>query len=148
MKKTGSDLSLALFVALSKASRAVMSHSQRDISRHGLNPTEFGVLELLYHKGQHPLQHIGDKILLASGSITYVTDKLEQKGYLKRKQCPDDRRVTYAHITEEGRTLMDEIFPQHAKVIHEVMSSLDDHEKEQAIELLKKLGIGAQNHHL
>lgn len=66
-----------------------------------MNPTEFAVLELLYHKGQQPLQQIGGKILLASGSITYVVDKLEKKGFLERVACPNDRRVTYAAITTQ-----------------------------------------------
>ena len=55
-----------------------------------MNPTEFAVLELLYHKGNQPLQQIGDKILLASGSITYVVDKLEKKNFSSEKP----RRLT------------------------------------------------------
>ena len=42
------------------------------------------MLELLFHKGDQPLQQIGGKILLASGSMTYVIDKLEKKEYIKR----------------------------------------------------------------
>src|SRR5699024_11595752 len=51
----------------------------------------------------------------ASSSITYVVDKLEKKMYLERKACPKDRRVTYAGITEQGKILMDEIFPQRSE---------------------------------
>ncbi|MGE5703706.1 MAG: MarR family winged helix-turn-helix transcriptional regulator [Clostridia bacterium] len=139
------DASLSLFIVLSRAYKAVAAHSEQDIRLSGLNPTEFGVLELLYHKGQHPLQQIGEKILLASGSITYVVDKLEKKGYLERKSCPEDRRITYATITEEGTRLMDRIFPQHTEAIRKAMEGLDPDEKETAIRLLKKLGIHAQS---
>ena len=97
------EKSLKLFIVLSRAYRAVNEKVNKVIQRNGLNPTEFAVLELLYHKGEQPLQQIGGKILLASGSITYVVDKLEEKGYLNRVACPKDRRVTYAKISDEGK---------------------------------------------
>lgn len=135
--------SLKLFIVLSRAYKAINEHVNKVIQASGLNPTEFAVLELLYHKGDQPMQQIGGKILLASGSITYVVDKLEQKGLLRRVACPNDRRVTYAQITEEGKRFIQEIFPEHAEQIHNLMSSLSDEEKLEAIELLKKLGLPA-----
>ena len=51
--------------------------------------------------------------MLASGSITYVVDKLEGRGYITRVSSPTDRRVTFAEITDEGNSFMDELFPRH-----------------------------------
>ncbi|WP_053361993.1 MarR family transcriptional regulator [Bacillus sp. FJAT-27251] len=133
--------SLKLFIVLSRAFRAINEEVNKVIQQRGLNPTEFAVMELLYHKGDQPLQQIGGKILLASGSITYVVDKLEQKGLLRRVGCPRDRRVTYAQITEDGKKLIEEMFPEHSERIHELMGALDSEEKQQVIELLKKLGL-------
>ncbi|MEH7107084.1 MULTISPECIES: MarR family winged helix-turn-helix transcriptional regulator [Bacillaceae] len=143
MENASIEKSLKLFIVLSRAFKAINEHVNKVIQANGLNPTEFAVLELLYHKGDQPLQQIGAKILLASGSITYVVDKLEQKGLLKRIACPNDRRVIYAQISDEGKELIMEIFPDHAKQIDKLMSSLNDEEKSQAIDLLKKLGIPA-----
>ncbi|KGX90559.1 MarR family transcriptional regulator [Pontibacillus halophilus JSM 076056 = DSM 19796] len=134
------DPSLKLFVVLSKAYRSISDRVKDDIQTHGLNPTEFGVLELLYHQGDQPLQKIGEKILLASGSITYVVDKLEKKGYLNRKACPKDRRITYASISEEGISLLNQIFPTHWQQIEEITDGLSQEEKETAAKLLKRLG--------
>ncbi len=133
--------SLKLFIVMSRAYRAVNENVNKLIQTYDLNPTEFAVLELLYHKGDQPLQQIGGKILLASGSITYVIDKLENKGLLKRIACPSDRRVIYAHITEEGKALIERIFPDHAGHINELMSALTDEEQKTAIMLMKKLGL-------
>lgn len=137
--------SLKLFIVLSRAYRSVNENVNKLIQTYGLNPTEFAVLELLYHKGDQPLQQIGEKILLASGSITYVVDKLEQKALLARVACPSDRRVTYAQITEQGKTFIEDIFPDHAQKIHELMQELTADEKDQATELLKKLGLSIEN---
>ncbi len=142
-EKKKQDPSLKLFVVLSKAYRAVSDQVANDIRSKGLNTTDFGVLELLYHSGDQPLQKIGDKILLASGSITYVVDKLEKKGLVKRTQSEKDRRVTYASITDAGVALLNEIFPDHWKQIEHITDGLTEDEKLQAITLLKKLGTFA-----
>ncbi|XEC94419.1 MarR family winged helix-turn-helix transcriptional regulator [Paenibacillus tarimensis] len=138
------DNALHLFVILSRATQWVTAHAHQDIRRYGLNPTEFAVLELLYHKGKQPLQQIGSKILMTSGNITYVVDKLESKGYVRRAACPTDRRVIYAEITDEGKSFMDKVFPQHKDSIRKAVDGLTCEEREQAIELLKKLGLAAQ----
>lgn len=143
MEQDSTAKSLKLFIVLSRAFKAINEHVNKVIQANGLNPTEFAVLELLYHKGEQPLQQIGAKILLASGSITYVVDKLEHKGLLQRISCPTDRRVIYASITDEGKNLIQDIFPEHAQQIDNLMSSLSESEKDTAIDLLKKLGLPA-----
>jgi MarR family 2-MHQ and catechol resistance regulon transcriptional repressor len=109
-----------------------------------LNPTEFGVLEVLFHKGPQPLQQIGEKILISSGNITYVVDKLEKKKLLVRKPCAEDRRVIYAELTDQGKQFLADIFPSHKEAIEKAVSGLTAEEKQQAIALLKKLGRAAQ----
>ena len=139
------ELSLKLFVVLTRAIEAIEKQVTQNIKSYGLNLTEFGVLELLYHKGGQPIQKIGQKVLLASSSITYVVDKLEEKKYLVREACPTDRRVTHAVISEEGKKLMNEIFPQHATAMSKIMGGLSVEEKKVAVNQIKKLGLFAQN---
>jgi len=140
------DQSLKLFIVLSRAYRAVNEHVNKRIQRYGLNPTEFAVLELLFHKGAQPLQQIGGKILLASGSMTYVIDKLEQKEFIKRVASANDRRVTLAQITEKGKKLIEQVFPAHRNEIDRIMSVLSDEEKDAAIEFLKKIGLSVKKY--
>jgi MarR family 2-MHQ and catechol resistance regulon transcriptional repressor len=146
MENEKKDQSLKLFIVLSRAYRAVNEHVNKRIQRYGLNPTEFAVLELLFHKGDQPLQQIGGKILLASGSMTYVIDKLEKKEYIKRVACADDRRVTLAQITEKGKKLIEQVFPAHKNEIDRLMSVLSEDEKETAIEILKKVGLSVKKY--
>lgn len=144
MKNYDEDLSLKAFVVLSRALQWVKKRVEEDIKYLGLNPTEFAVLELLYSKGEQPIQKIGEKILIASSSITYVVDKLENKKLIERKPCSKDRRVTYAAITKDGTELMNEVFPKHKAAMVEILGGLDVKEKEVLIEQLKKLGYHAQ----
>ncbi|MCR2805126.1 MarR family winged helix-turn-helix transcriptional regulator [Paenibacillus soyae] len=135
---------LDLYIALSRASQWVNAHGDRDIRRHGLNRTEFGVLELLYHRGPQPLQQIGGKVLMSSGNITYVIDKLEKKSLVRRRTSKEDRRLIYAEVTDEGCRFIEEIFPEHTSVIEQATAGLTPEEKRAASELLKKLGKYAQ----
>lgn len=144
MEQDSIQRSLKLFIVLSRAHRSINDVVNKSIAEQGLNPTEFAVLELLYHKGDQPLQQIGGKILLASGSITYVVDKLEQKEYLIRVACKHDRRVTFAQITEKGKKFIERIFPQHEQRIDQIMNALTAEEKETMIELVKKIGYQAK----
>ena len=132
-----------LYIVLTRTYKTLLDMDQRNIRSYGLHTTEFGVLELLYNKGPHPLQQIGDKILITSGTITYVIDKLEKKGLIIRRPCDQDRRIIYAEITEAGQKKMSEILPNHYKALAESLKGLDPDETEQAIELLKKISLHA-----
>jgi MarR family 2-MHQ and catechol resistance regulon transcriptional repressor len=138
------DLALKLLIVFSRAFHLVEEKIKEDIRNHHLNPTEFAVLELLFHKGDQPIQQIGKKILLSSGSITYVVDKLEEKNLVCRKKCPKDRRVIYAVITDRGKQLMKEIFPKHRKAVQQIFAVLNPEEKKTLISLLKKLGFSLE----
>ncbi|MCM3710114.1 MarR family winged helix-turn-helix transcriptional regulator [Sporosarcina luteola] len=139
------ERALKLFIVLSRASKVVLEEANKLIETYKLNPTEFAVLELLYHKGRQPIQKIGQKILLSSGSMTYVVDKLEKKGLIERVYCTEDKRITYMSITAAGKELIEEIFPSHEEKINELMSALSKTEQDTAIELLRKLGLSIKN---
>ena len=134
---------LKLWIVLSRAHRAVSEHARRQVERHGLRPTEFGVLEALYHKGPLTLGQLGERILLTSGSTTTVVDKLEERGLLARRTSSGDRRVCYAELTEDGRTLVGGIFPEHAAVLRSAMGGLTTEEKRIVTTMLRRLGLHA-----
>lgn len=139
------ELSLKLFIILTRTLNSIKKCVEDDIKCLGLNPTEFAVLELIYSKGDQPIQKIGEKVLISSSSITYVVDKLEKKALIKRRSCPKDRRITYATITQVGTDLMDDVFPKHKTAIKNICEGLTANEKKVMIEQLRKLGYHAQN---
>ncbi|QTD42761.1 MarR family winged helix-turn-helix transcriptional regulator [Sporosarcina sp. Te-1] len=127
-----------------RASQAILDGIRKDVAKYGLNPTEFSVLELLYHKGDQPIQMMGKNVLISSSSITYVVDKLEQKNYVVRKDCPEDRRVTYAALTDAGRAFMDDIFPQHQETIRKLFEDVEASDVQEIITFLKQIGRKAK----
>ncbi|MDP4095609.1 MarR family transcriptional regulator [Paenibacillus sp. P96] len=137
--------SMHLHSVFAKSFKSISEHAVAGIKAAGFNPTAFAVMEVLYHKGAQPIQQIGAKLLLQSGNVTYVIDKLEDKGYLFRHPCPQDRRIIHAELTEEGRKIMDNIYPDYARQIDRAYSGMSQEEMEQLINLLKKLGRSAES---
>lgn len=131
---------LKLYVVLSKAYRTAADIDRKEISTYGLGTTEFGVLELLYHKGPQPIQKIASKILLTSGSMTYVISQLEKKGLIKRVVSEADRRVFFAELTEAGTALIGDLFPRHEQFLHHLMDVLSAEDAQKLIEQLTSLG--------
>ncbi|WP_219838314.1 MarR family winged helix-turn-helix transcriptional regulator [Paenibacillus sp. R14(2021)] len=137
-------LDLRLVRVLRKMTETLFGHLERDIDSHGLSLDNFRILEHLYNKGPHGVQQISDNFSIPSGSITYVVDKLEKKGFVERVAIPGDRRKTNVALTEEGDRYFAAIFPKHAETISDDLSFATDEEKRELIAVLKKIGLGIQ----
>lgn len=126
-------------IGIMRASNLLVGDLKKTLKNYPINATEFSVMEFLYSKGEKSIQEIRDRILLASGSATYVVDNLEKKGYITRNVSQKDKRVIYIRLTEEGMKLMDEIFPIHKKNTKRVFEKINDKELVILKEILKKI---------
>ena len=131
---------LKLLVVLSRAHNAVQAHLHANVAEHGLTLTEFAILEVLYHKGPLLLGEVQRRILVSSGGVTYLVDRLVEKGLVERRECAEDRRARYAALTPAGEELIGRIFPEHAACITRALSGLSQAEQRTAIGLLRALG--------
>jgi MarR family 2-MHQ and catechol resistance regulon transcriptional repressor len=134
---------LRLFVVMSRAFAAVQRHAEESIAESGLTGTEFGILEALHHRGPLLLGELQRKILVSSGGITFLVDRLEKRGLVQRLLCDHDRRARYADLTDEGRVLIARIFPRNAEAIRRAMSGLGLADQRAATVLLRTLGTEA-----
>src|SRR5256885_5548472 len=133
-----------IFLVLWKAARAVQTYAEKSITDLEMCGSDFGVLEALLHKGPLPVNEIGKKILLTSGSITVAVDRLEKRELVERRAHGTDRRARIVHLTKEGRKLITRAYAQHAADLEQLMSaSLTTTERATLIRLLKKIGYKA-----
>ncbi len=137
------QVALKLWVTLARAYAAVAAQAQDDVRADGLSIGEFAVLELLFHRGQTLLGEIQKRILVSSGGITFLVDRLVAKGLVERRKCAEDRRARYAALTRDGERLMRRIFPRHARRIAAAMSALSTPQQRELARHLKQLGVGA-----
>jgi MarR family 2-MHQ and catechol resistance regulon transcriptional repressor len=135
------DLSgVHLWLIFMKSYHALREVDARSISASGLCLSDFAILEMLLHKGPLPVNTIGRKIMLTSGSITTAIDRLENKRFVRRQACPDDRRVTLVQLTPTGRKLIEKIFKMHAAHLEKAFEPLSATERAALGTFLKKIG--------
>ena len=137
-----------VFLVLWKAARAVEAYAEKSVSQLEMCGSDFAVLEALLHKGPLPINEIGKKVLLTSGSITVAVDRLETKGLVERRASGTDRRARIVHLTKDGRELITRVYADHASDMERLAAaSLNRAERETLIRLLKKIGYEAAARH-
>jgi len=143
----GSDkeiwMALRIWVALSRAHISVVAREQVELTREGITRGEFGVMDALFFCGTMLISDIQRKILLSSGGVTYLVDRLEEKGYVKRTPLKEDRRAISVSLTPRGEKRFMEIFPNHAHGLLETMEVLSFDEQMMLKDMLKKIGLRA-----
>lgn len=134
-----------LWLVLWKAFDALQAYALRHVACLGLGLSDFAVLEAILHKGPLPVNAIGIKVRLTSGSISIAVDRLEARGLVERRGDPEDRRTRVVHLTEPGRKLIDCAFAAHAVAMEKVAAAaLTPRERADTVALLKKLGTAAE----
>ena len=133
-----------VWLVMWKAARAVEAYAEHSISHLEMCGSDFAVLEALLHKGPLPINEIGKKVLLTSGSITVAVDRLEDKGLVERRAHGTDRRAKVVHLRKEGKNLITRVYADHAADMERLAStSLTRKERETLIRLLKQIGYEA-----
>jgi DNA-binding MarR family transcriptional regulator len=99
----------------------------------GLPLTWYDVLVQLSEAPDHRLrmQELADRVLLSKSGLTRLIDRMEQEGYVTRYPCEDDRRGTFAQMTDEGYATIRRAAPTHlAGIATHFADLLDDDEAE------------------
>jgi MarR family transcriptional regulator, 2-MHQ and catechol-resistance regulon repressor len=137
---TKENRALDLWVKLAKSYSVISKKTSDDILKHDVTLPQFSVMEVLYHKGEMTIGELCKRQLVSGGNMTVVIDNLVRDGFVERIPKPDDRRAVIIRLTEKGHTLIKDIFPDHAKLVANVVSALSSDEQKQLALLLKKLG--------
>jgi MarR family 2-MHQ and catechol resistance regulon transcriptional repressor len=134
---------LNLFIALMRGSEAFFSRLHHCLDGFDLTPSQFGVLETLYHLGPLTSSQIAEKHLRSRNNLSVVIRNLERDGLIVRKSCPKDRRSHWVELSPSGRVLIEGVFPRFVAELVRECSALDGGEQEQLRFLMKKLGRAA-----
>ena len=133
-----------LWLVLARAYGSISAYIKGSITAQGLGLSDFMVLEVLLHKGPLTISAIGEKVLLASASMTSAVDRLEKRALVRRKTCDSDRRIRFVELTDGGKAFIEEIYARHEKDLEAVIGALCDEERGVIYEGLKKIGLAAK----
>lgn len=127
-----------------KAAKAVEKADRISIAGTGLKPSDFAIMEVLLHRGPLPINTIGEKVLLTSGSMTAAINRLEKRGFVTRIKDLTDGRCFHVHLTENGRQVIQQAYTKHASNLEKIAAVLTAEERMNLVRLLKKIGYQAE----
>ena len=134
------ELTFKSFLVFMKSAKSVQERIKHEMSKYNLGLSDFSVLDALYHNGKQNIQQIiSNQVFHASSTMTYIIDKLENKGWINRIDCHEDGRVVYVSITEQGRLLMEKVMPHYRKVIQDIFQEINIEEKKMMISMLNRV---------
>jgi MarR family transcriptional regulator, 2-MHQ and catechol-resistance regulon repressor len=128
------------WLVMMKAMRALTRYAAAGIEETGLGLSDFGVLEILLHKGPLPVNTIGPIVDLTPGSISTAVDRLVAKGLVSRVESTQDRRVRIVALSARGKDLITSAFRKHSGQMRKVFSELSPDELRGLETALKKVG--------
>jgi DNA-binding MarR family transcriptional regulator len=112
------------------------------LAEFGLDSGEYKALCTLAQSGEPFCStpgRLGKHMELSSGAMTNRIDRLEQAGLVRRRPDPKDRRGVLVEMTEKGRETYERAVGVQAKKEELVTSALDNAEKKQLNDLLRRL---------
>lgn len=133
-----------LWFVLSRASAAIGTYIERSLGQKGYCLTDFMILEALLHKGPLTISAIGEKVQLASASMTSAIDRLEERGLVHRSLSAEDRRVRLVGLTCEGRRFISDLFARHVNDLEAISTDFSQEERQVLYAALKKIGFAAK----
>jgi MarR family 2-MHQ and catechol resistance regulon transcriptional repressor len=129
---------------LARAYGTIAAYVERSFGERGFCLTDFMILEALLSKGPLTISAIGEKILLASASMTSAIDRLEQRGLVRRTSNLEDRRVRLIELTCEGRAFSTRLYAHHVDDLEAITADLSAADRRTLYEGLKKMGLAAR----
>ncbi len=133
-----------LWFVLARASASIGTYIERSLGQQGFCLTDFMVLEALLHKGPLTISAIGEKVALASASMTSAIDRLEERGLVHRSLTAEDRRVRLVGLTCEGKAFISSMFEKHAENLEAISAEFSQEERQILYAAFKKIGFAAK----
>lgn len=105
---------------------------------HGQSLTRFDVLSQLdrLEDKRAPVGELARRMLVSSGNITALLDRMEEEGLVERRASPNDRRSQQVLVTRRGAKLFDSMVRDHARWVNRALGDISSREKERLIDLL------------
>ena len=104
-------------------------------------------LELLLHlhwkDGRRRMSDLADALLLSRGGATRLVARAEAEGLVRREIPPDDRRATYAVLTDEGAAAAERGFPVYVAAVQRLFQDfVSDEEAEVLVRVWNRVLVG------
>ncbi|MFD0888835.1 MarR family winged helix-turn-helix transcriptional regulator [Streptosporangium algeriense] len=97
------------------------------------------LLRLRYAEQPTIARQLARQMSRSPAALSKTLAKLERRGYISRTANPADRRAALVHLTDEGREVVNTLFPQQLAVEVRLLSGMTAQQRAQIIEGLTQL---------
>ena len=125
-----------------RASDHILRRCHEAFAPLGVKDGEYSALAALRRSGapyELSPSALTQQLMVTSGGLSLMLDRLERDGLVRRRPNPDDRRGVLVTLTKRGVAVVDEAMTAHATVEHELVAGLTERERDQLARLLAKL---------
>lgn len=105
---------------------------------HGLTPVQYSVLQGIENASGVDQKTLARAIGFDTSTIGSVIDRLEARGWVKRNNSPEDKRVRLLTLTEEGHQLLEAVVPSMLLAQERMLDPLS---REDRVEFMRMLRI-------
>ena len=110
--------------------------------QHRLSPVEFEVLLRLARSPDHRLRmtDLAGQTSLSTSGVTRVVDRMDRDGLVRREACASDCRSSYAVLTDNGMSRLEEVLPGHLELVQQwFVDQMSPAQLEQMLEALRRI---------
>jgi len=136
-------IALEAWINFLRAHAAVTRQFNAELqATHGLTLSDFDVMAQLARAPEYALKRVelSERVLLTPSGITRLLNGLERAGYVDKRECAEDARVTYAVLTDEGQKKFREAARTHRASIRALLTErFEQDELETLASLLGRL---------
>ena len=104
-----------------------------------LTPEQFMLIDLLWNQGEMSQQELADQMQKDKNSVTKLVDAIERKGFVIRRQNPDDRRSNTLVLTEKAETLKPGAKQKGISILDKMLEGISEEELRSFLVTLRKL---------
>lgn len=126
------------FISLARTETALRDGLDRVLGGRGLSLAQYNVLRILRGAGHGGLcrNEIGERLITRMPDVTRLLDRMEAAGLVSRVRSAEDRRLVTTTLTQQGRTLVDDLDAEVARVHQEQLGHMSDADLRTLVDLL------------
>lgn len=132
------DINFDITKAIKKTNNQILKEESELVRKYNLTPSQYGVLECLYIKGDKCINELIKSQISTSGTMTVIVKNLEKMQYVKKEIDTLDKRAFKVALTAKGKYIVESILPERQNKLKDFADTLTDTEKEELLRILYK----------
>jgi len=111
---------------------------------YGISISQSHILDTLAEEGDLSMQQLARRMFKSVSTMTRVVAQLVRRGYVKRRQVPEDRRVVHVSITPQGKAIVGAVNRDLIETQKAILQAIPAQQWEGAFKMLEALARGAR----